>query len=36
VPPDLARSLEPSMTGEASLFRVRNTDDPPGATWRPH
>ena len=33
VPPGLARSLTPSMTGEASLFRVRNTDDPAGATW---
>lgn len=32
VPPGLERSLEPSMTGEASLFRVRNTDDPAGAT----
>ena len=32
VPPELERSLEPSMTGEASLFRVRNTDDPAGAT----
>lgn len=36
VPPDLARSLAPSMTGEASLFRVRNTDDPAGPTWRPN
>ena len=25
VPPGLARALTPSMTGEASLFRVRNT-----------
>ncbi len=36
VPPGLARSLEPSMTGEASLFRVRNTDDPAGPTWKAH
>ncbi|MEM9851673.1 MAG: cupin, partial [Pseudomonadota bacterium] len=34
VPPGLARSLEPAMTGEASLFRVRATDDPAGPTWR--
>ena len=33
VPPGLARSLAPSMTGEASLFRVRNTEDAAGATW---
>ncbi|AUQ55330.1 cupin domain-containing protein [Phaeobacter inhibens] len=26
-------SLEPSMTGEASLYRVTATDDPAGATW---
>jgi quercetin dioxygenase-like cupin family protein len=36
VPPGLARSLEPSMTGEASLYRVRNTDDPAGPTWKPN
>jgi mannose-6-phosphate isomerase-like protein (cupin superfamily) len=35
IPPGMPHSLEPSMTGEASLFRVRNTDDKPGATWRP-
>jgi mannose-6-phosphate isomerase-like protein (cupin superfamily) len=35
VPPGLAHSLTPSMTGEASLFRIRNTDDKPGATWKP-
>jgi mannose-6-phosphate isomerase-like protein (cupin superfamily) len=34
VPPGLKRSLQPSMTGEASLFRVRNTDDKAGPTWR--
>lgn len=34
VPPGLAHSLSPSMTGEASMYRVRNTDDPAGATWR--
>ncbi len=32
VPPGLARSLAPSMTGEAALFRIRNTDDPAGPT----
>jgi mannose-6-phosphate isomerase-like protein (cupin superfamily) len=35
VPPGLERSLAPSMTGEASLYRVRNTDDPAGKTWTP-
>jgi len=34
VPPSLERTLAPSMTGEASLFRVRDTDDPAGATRR--
>lgn len=33
VPPGLARELVPSMTGEASLFCVRNTEDPAGSTW---
>lgn len=32
VPPGSARALAPSMTGEASLYRIRNTDDPAGAT----
>lgn len=32
VPPGLSHGLEPSMSGEASLFRVRNTDDPAGLT----
>ena len=35
VPPGPARALAPSMSGEASLYRVRNTDDPAGPTWRP-
>jgi len=35
VPPGLEHALEPSMAGEAALFRVRNTDDPAGPTWRP-
>ena len=33
VPPGLAHGLAPSMTGEASLYRIRSTDDPAGATW---
>ena len=33
VPPGLTHALKPSMSGEASLFRVRNTDDPAGPTW---
>jgi mannose-6-phosphate isomerase-like protein (cupin superfamily) len=36
VPPGLSHRLMPSMTGEASLFRVRNTDDPAGPTWKPN
>jgi mannose-6-phosphate isomerase-like protein (cupin superfamily) len=36
VPPNLSHSLQPSMTGEASLFRVRSTDDKPGPTWKPN
>lgn len=31
VPPGLERGLAPAMSGEAALFRVRNTGDPPGA-----
>lgn len=31
--PGEAYTLEPSMTGEASLYRVVATDDPAGATW---
>ena len=34
VPPDLSYTLSPSMSGEASLFRVMNTDDPAGPTRR--
>jgi quercetin dioxygenase-like cupin family protein len=34
VPPGLRHALAPSMTGEASLYRVMNTDDPAGATGR--
>jgi mannose-6-phosphate isomerase-like protein (cupin superfamily) len=34
VPPGLPHSLVPSMTGEASLYRVRNTDDRAGPTTR--
>ena len=36
VPPNLSHTLTPSMTGEASQFRVRNTDDPAGPTSKPH
>ena len=34
VPPGLAYKLSPAMSGECSLFRVNNTDDPAGATAR--
>ena len=33
VKPNSAVRLTPSMTGEASLYRVRSNDDPAGATW---
>ncbi|MCV2870292.1 cupin domain-containing protein [Defluviimonas sp. WL0002] len=33
VNPGEPHALEPSMTGEASLYRVVPTDDAPGATW---
>ncbi|MDD9911349.1 MAG: cupin domain-containing protein [Ahrensia sp.] len=32
VGPDMDYTLEPSVTGEASLYRIRNTDDPAGLT----
>ena len=32
IPEGMARSLAPSMTGEASMYRVRRTDDPAGKT----
>ncbi|MCK0149129.1 cupin domain-containing protein [Marivita sp. S6314] len=34
MPPNVAHSLVPAMTGEASMYRVRSTDDPAGATWQ--
>ena len=34
IPPGLEHSLSPSMTGEASLYRIYNTDDAAGATGR--
>ena len=36
VPPDMMHSLAPSMTGEASLYRIMNTADPAGPTWTPN
>jgi len=35
VPTGSTLSLAPSMSGEASLYRIRATDDPAGPTWRP-
>ena len=32
LPPGVARGLGPSMAGEASLYRISNTQDPAGAT----
>ena len=34
VPPGTTRSIEASMSGEASLYCVRNTDDEAGPTWQ--
>jgi hypothetical protein len=34
VPAQCTLALAPSMTGEASLYRARATNDPAGATWR--
>ena len=34
IPPGLRHGLAPAMTGEASLYRVMNTDDPAGPTGR--
>jgi mannose-6-phosphate isomerase-like protein (cupin superfamily) len=34
IPPGLRHALAPAMTGEVSLFRVTNTNDPAGATGR--
>ena len=35
VPPSFEHSLAAAVSGDAGLFRVRGTDDPAGATWRP-
>ncbi len=32
VPPGLSRSMAPAMSGEAAMYRVRNTDDDAGPT----
>jgi quercetin dioxygenase-like cupin family protein len=36
VPPGLRHSLAAAVTGESSLYRVMNTDDPAGSTWKPN
>lgn len=33
IPPNLAHSLTPAMSGEASLYRVTSNNDPAGPTW---
>jgi len=33
IPPNLDHKLVPRKIGNASLFRVTNTDDPAGSTW---
>lgn len=35
VPPNLRHALAPAVSGLAAMYRVRNTDDKAGATWRP-
>lgn len=35
VQPGMSYALEPSMTGESSLYRITATDDAAGATWQP-
>ena len=35
LPAALTHHLSAAMSGEASMFRVRATDDPAGLTWRP-
>lgn len=35
IPPALKHSFKPSMSGEASLFRIRGNDDPAGLTHMP-
>lgn len=35
IPEDFAHKIAPSMTGEAALYRIIATDDPPGPTWKP-
>ena len=32
IPPDITRTIEPTMSGETALFLVRNTNDPAGLT----
>ena len=34
IPPGMTYGLQPAMTGEATLYRVRSTDDPAGLTWQ--
>ena len=33
VPEGLAHTVEPSMTGDAGLYRITGTQDPAGPTW---
>ena len=34
IPPNMRHAISPAMTGETSLYRVRNTSDPAGPTWK--
>ena len=34
IPPNFRHGIYPSMTGESSLYRVTNTSDSAGPTWK--
>ena len=34
IPPNLKYNIYPAMTGESSLYRITNTDDVAGPTWK--
>ena len=34
IPKNLEHTIEPSMTGESALYRIEETNDPAGPTWK--
>ena len=34
IPKNLEHTIEPAMTGEAALYRIEETNDPAGPTWK--